>query len=250
VRGGDGRLLETWTGAARAYGVLAAMGKIFATGQSNPGRLYRIDPSQPAGAVTKVATNLGANPAMMAFDGSRIWTANLGSPGSVSFVTPTASFPWTVTTVTGFIEPAGILYDGANVWVTDLTANTLLKLDANAAVLQTVTVGSGPKFPIYDGTNIWIPNIFDSTVTVVLASKGAVLATLTGNGLSFPSAAAFDGQRVLVTNGVDSVSLWKAADLTPMGSVFTGSSSDPVGACSDGVSFWIGLGSPARLTRF
>jgi hypothetical protein len=62
--------------------VLAAMGKIFATGQSNPGKLCRIDPSQPAGAVTTVATSLEANPAMMAFDGSRIRTANLGSPGS------------------------------------------------------------------------------------------------------------------------------------------------------------------------
>jgi hypothetical protein len=208
VLGGNGRLLETWTGAARAYGVLAAMGKIFGTGQSNPGRLYRIDPSQPAGAVTTVATNLGANPAMMAFDGSR------------------------------------------DVWVTDLTANTLLKLDANAAVLQTVTVGSGPKFPIYDGTNIWVPNIFDSTVTAVRVSNGAVLATLTGNGLSFPNAAAFDGQRVLVTNEGDNVSLWKAADLTPLGSAFTGASTVPTGACSDGVSFWITLSGPARLARF
>ena len=250
VRGGDGRLLETWTGAGSAYGVLAANGKIFATGQTNPGKLFRIDPSQPAGVVTTVASNLGASPTMMAFDGSRIWTANLGGPGSVSIVTPTASFPWTVTTVAGFLEAAGILYDGANIWTTDLTANTLIKLDANAAVLQTVTVGSGPKFPIYDGTNIWVPNIFGASVTVVRASNGAVLATLTGNGLSFPNAAAFDGQRILVTNGTDNVSLWKAADLTPMGSVFTGSGSGPLGACSDGVSFWIGISGPARLARF
>jgi hypothetical protein len=250
LRGGDGRVLETWTGTNSAYGVLVSMGRVFASGQSNPGKLYRIEPAQPAGAVTTVATNLGANPAMMAFDGSRIWTANLGAPGSVSFVTPTASLPWTVTTVTGFIEAAGILYDGSNIWITDLTAGTLLKLDGNAAVLQTVTVGSGPKFPIYDGSNIWVPNIFDASVTVVRASNGAVLATLTGNGLSLPNAAAFDGQRILVTNSADKVSLWKAADFTPLGSIFTGASSDPVGACSDGVSFWIGLSSPSRIARF
>ena len=250
VRAGDGKLLESWTGASNAYGVLVAMGRIFSAGQVNPGKLYRIDPTLPAGAVTTIATNLGASPAMMAFDGTRIWTANLGSPGSVSFVSPTASLPWTVTTITGFAEPAGILYDGANIWMTDLTAGKLFKLDGNAAVLQTVTVGSGPKFPIYDGTNIWVPNIFDASVTVVRASSGAVLATLTGNGLSFPNAAAFDGQRVLVTNGGDDVSLWKAADLTPLASVFTGTGSDPTGACSDGISFFLGLSSPSRIGRF
>ena len=81
------------------------------------------------------------------------------------------------------------------------------------------------------------------------ASSGAVLQTLTGNGLNALLAAAFDGQRVLVTNpGGDSVSLWKAADLTPIGSFSTGASTGPLGACSDGVNFWITLsqtgGSP------
>ena len=68
------------------------------------------------------------------------------------------------------------------------------------AVLQTVTVGSGPNFPAFDGANIWVPNLASASVSVVRASSGAVLQTLTGNGLNFPQAAAFDGQRVLVTN--------------------------------------------------
>jgi hypothetical protein len=57
-----------------------------------------------------------------------------------------------------------------------------------------------------------------------------------------PFAAAFDGARVLVTDfNVDRVSLWKAADLTPLGSFPTGAGSTPTGACSDGVNFWIAL---------
>src|SRR6185295_4794491 len=36
IRGNDGRLLETWTGATGAYGILVAMGKIFADGTTNP----------------------------------------------------------------------------------------------------------------------------------------------------------------------------------------------------------------------
>jgi hypothetical protein len=255
VRASDGRLLETWTGAASATGVLSAMGKIFVTGNvGGPGRLYRIDPAQAAGAVTTVATNIGGvtggNPWGIGFDGSKIWTAN-GS-GSVSIVTPGLSPPWTVTTVTtGFSSPrGGFVWDGAHMWVTDAFGQSLLKLDGAGAILQTVTVGSYPLFPVFDGENIWVPNDFDNSLSVVRASTGAVLATLTGNGILGPGLAAFDGQRVLVTTNNNSVSLWKAADLSPLGSVSTGPNTAPFGACSDGISFWLALSFSNQLARF
>jgi hypothetical protein len=71
--------------------------------------------------------------------------------------------------------------------------------------------------------------------------------------LNGPGAAAFDGQRVLVTNltsGADKVSLWKAADLTPLGFVGTGPGTIPNGACSDGINFWITLNTTGQLARF
>jgi hypothetical protein len=148
VRASDGKLLETWTGATVATGVLAARGLIFVTGNTNPGTLYQIDPTQPAGAVTTVTSSLGVNPTGIAFDGARIWTANFGA--SVSIVTLN---PLSVATVTaGFTHPQGILYDGANMWVTD--TGKLFELDSNGAIIQTVTVGNGPGFPVFDGTNI------------------------------------------------------------------------------------------------
>ena len=249
VRASDGKLLETWTGATNGVGVLAAIGRVFADSEDSPGKLYRIDPSQPAGAVTTVATNLGASPRGMTFDGTRIWSANAG--GSVSIITPGAALPWTVTTVTtGFSFATGAIYDGSNVWVADANNSSLFKLDSSGTILQTVTVGSGPERPVFDGTNIWVPNAFDASVTVVRASNGVVLATLTGNGLNTSGAAAFDGQRILVTNGADRVSLWKAADLTPIGNFFTGGNTGPLGACSDGVNFWFTLSSSNKLARF
>ncbi len=246
VRASDGKLLENWTGATFPFGVVVAMGRILVTGSDNPGRLYHIDPSQPAGTVTTVASNLGAFPTGIAFDGARFWVAGSG----VSIVTPSASLPWAVTTVTaGLPSLSGALYDGKNVWVTE-HAGTLLKLDNSGAILQTVTVGSQPEFPVFDGTNIWVPNAFSNSVSVVRASTGAVLATLTGNGLNLPVSAAFDGTRVLVTNnGGNSVSLWNAADRTPLGSFGTGAYTYPYGACSDGVNFWITLAT-ANLARF
>src|SRR5689334_11314540 len=66
------------------------------------------------GVVTTITT-LGASPRGIAFDGSRIWTAN--SSSSVSIVSLN---PVTVTTVRkGFSSPDAILYDGAHIWATD-----------------------------------------------------------------------------------------------------------------------------------
>jgi hypothetical protein len=258
VRASDGRLLETWSGAFNAKGVLVAMGKVFVTGvdpSGGLGALFQIDPTQPAGAVTTLSTVVGQIPAAMAFDGQRIWTAN--QVDSVSIVTLN---PITVTNVfTGFSSPVGILYDGANIWVTDAGDDKLKRLDSNGAILQSVPVGSNPHYPAFDGTNIWVPNSSVqapslSTVSVVRASGGSagtVIATLSGNGLNSALSAAFDGERILVTNaGTSTVALWKATDLTPIGTFPTGVGTAPFGACSDGLNFWITLHNTGQLARF
>src|SRR6185369_16266375 len=58
VRASDGKLLGTWTDATGATAALSAIGKVFVTGNVNPGRLYRINPRDPAGSVTTVASNV------------------------------------------------------------------------------------------------------------------------------------------------------------------------------------------------
>jgi hypothetical protein len=114
VRASDGKLLDTWTGATGAFGVLVAIGKVFVTGTGSPGHLYSLDPTLAGTTVTTVPVAVG-NPLGIAFDGQRIWTANQGA-GSVSIVT----LPATATTVTaGFTNLSGIVYDGTNMWVTD-----------------------------------------------------------------------------------------------------------------------------------
>jgi hypothetical protein len=245
VRASDGKVLGTWTGADGGFAVLVAMGRVFLSGSEN---LYMIDPTQPPGAVTIVATNIDILARSIAFDGSKIWIASLGGDGSVSIVTPAATLPWTVTRVTtGLLGPTGIIYDGVNIWAADQD-NLLKKLDSNGNVIQSVAIGGNPGQPVFDGTNIWVPH-GENTVSVVRAATGTVVATVTGNGLHNPNAAAFDGERIMVTNqNGDSVSLWKATDLTPIGSfpiAFT-----PKAVCSDGLNFWITLNTPNKLARF
>ena len=89
-------------------------------------------------------------------------------------------------------------------------------------------------------------------MNVVRASTGTLIATLTGNGLNTSLAAAFDGERILVTDvdsGTGRLSIWRAADLTPLGFVLTGPGTLPNGVCSDGLNFWITL-STGQLARF
>ena len=139
-------------------------------------------------------------------------------------------------------------------WVTDVGDRKLKKLDSSGNILMSVDVGVQPGWPVFDGMNIWVPNFISDSVTVVRASgvfSGTVLATLTGNGLSAPVQAAFDGERVLVTNSNgDNVSLWKASNLTGMGSCQMGTFSIPNGACSDGDNFWITLAGTDKLVRY
>jgi DNA-binding beta-propeller fold protein YncE len=246
VRASDGSVLQHWTGATNAVGVLIAHLRIYVTGETSPGNLYVINPSAPPGIVTTLSTNLGNSPLTITTDGSSLWTANNG--GSVSRVDPNSGVPNTFTT--GFSQPFGILFDGTNIWITDQGDSKLKKLDSNGAILQSVAVGSSPAYPVFDGSNIWVPNFVSNSVSVIRARDGQLLATLTGNGLNGPTQPAFDGQRILVTNSNgNSVSLWKASDLTPLGSFAAGTNTFPYGACSDGINFWIVLQNTGQLAE-
>jgi DNA-binding beta-propeller fold protein YncE len=239
VEASSGTVLGTWTNATIASGVVVAGGKVFVAGNTSPGKVYLIDPTQAPGNVTVAATGLGNKPLSIAFDGTNLWTANFG--GSVSIIPVLSSTPYTVTNVSaGFSTPWGIVFDGAHIWVVDAGSRTLLKLSAAGAVLQSVPIGHNPQFPGFDGANIWVPNYDDNSITVVQASSGTVVATIvadSNNHLNGPEAVAFDGERVLVTNNNGgSVTLFKAADLSFIANVPLGS---PYGVCSDGINFWV-----------
>ena len=177
VRASDGVRLGTWTlqNHGGPWGVLVAMGRVFVVDRTSPGQLYAIDPRTAPGTVAPVTSALGNGSIGIAFDGRRIWTANTG--GNVSIVTPGT---WAVTSVnisTGSSSPVGILYDGSNIWVTDINDGSIKKLDAAGAVLKRVPVQNGPQFAVFDGRNIWVPNTLSDSLTVVRASDGTVLKT-------------------------------------------------------------------------
>jgi hypothetical protein len=249
VRASDGKLLGTWTGATGARGLIAAAGRIFIAGtlgSINPGKIYVINPEAAPGPVTVFENDIGASANEITFDGANLWTANV--TGSISRINVGTGIDSTFTS--GFATPVNILWDGTSLWVND---GQVKRVDpTNASVLETIPV-TGISNMRFDGTNLWLSGYNTDTVTIVRATgalRGTVLATLTGNGLHSPYGMAFDGERMLVCNTFGSVSLFKAADFTPLGNVSTGATSDTRFACSDGVNFWVIRYSTRDIVRF
>lgn len=259
VRASDGKLLGTWTGANGAGGIIVAAGRIFITGSAGtaPGKIYVIDPTSTPGPVTVFENDIGAGPLQITFDGTNLWTANLTSTGvgSISRVDVATGIDSTLTA--GLDFPYDILWDGANLWVADGGFTELKRIDsANGSVLESISLALPPHRLLFDGTNIWVSSRVNggntnniSIVRAVGSLRGTVLATLTSPG--GPVGMAFDGERVLVCNyDGNSLSLFKAADFTPLGTVPTGAGGGPFTACSDGLNFWIGRPSNHEIVRF
>jgi hypothetical protein len=254
VRASDGRLLQTWTGATNAQGIIAALGRIFiAAGTPTSGKVYVIDPETTPGAVTEFAPGIGFNPRQITFDGGFLWTTSTnGSISKIDGVTGSSS-----TYTTGFNQPNDILWDGKNLWVADFGDDLLKRVNSgNGAVIESTPAGNGPIKLLFDGTNIWVSNYLSSSIMVVRAVgalRGTVLHTINNNTIPLfgPSGMAFDGERVMVCNDSGhAVTLFKAEDFRFLGNLSTEANSGPRSACGDGVNFWIVRTGPADIVRF
>ena len=191
VRASDMKVLSTWTGATGAKGVCVARGRIFVTGETNPGKVYVIDPTQAPGNVTTLVSNLGAFPKGIAYDGTLLYVAVGGGngQGNVSIIDLSSGAPDVSVHSAGFTHPQGLVFDGTAMWLTDAGDHQLKKLTFGGIVIKSIDVGSQPSYPICDGVNIWVPNYDGFSVTVVRASNGALLTTLQSNNLNHPVAA-------------------------------------------------------------
>ena len=253
-----GKIVGTWTGAPSGLGILAAAGRVFVVANTNPGQLYVLDPTLPAGPMTAATSGFGNSPVLLAWDGARLWAVNSGASGGVTIITVQPTLPYPTTTVTaGLGALAGIAYDGKNIWVADASANAIHKLDAAGSILQTVALGIPPTHLTYDGANLWVTSFSpnpNGSLVVVQASSGSIVATIAGdasNGIKGPQKPAFDGERIVVPNYyANAATVFKAADLSVMAQTSLGAGAGPSGACSDGIDLWIPLTATNRIVRF
>ena len=107
-----------------------------------------------------------------------------------------------------FSSPGGVVFDGANIWVSHVVAsgpNRVDKLQASdGKFIASYTItgssnGAGPSG--FDGVNIWIPDHSPSSTTVfrTRAADGSTTACNLGSAATYPDTAAFDGQYVWVS---------------------------------------------------
>jgi YVTN family beta-propeller protein len=148
-------------------------------------------------------------------------------------------YPAIATTVSFTVGafPAGVAFDGANIWVTNDNDGTASVLRANDGYkVMTPTVGGNPSGLAYDGANMWVVNSNDGTVSVLRASDGHHVMTPTVGNVAW--SIAFDGINMWVANyGGASVNVLRASDgahvITP--TVGFGS----FGIAFDGTNMWI-----------
>ena len=85
----------------------------------------------------------------------------------------------------GFDVPEAISFDGAHIWVTNWSGNSVTELDASdGAWVQTLSGGSygfdQPNGIAFDGTHIWVINVGGNSVTELEASDGTWVQTFSG----------------------------------------------------------------------
>ena len=114
-------------------------------------------------------------------------------------------------------DPAGMAFDGANIWVANDGSNNVTKLRASdGANLGTFAVGSQPFGVAFDGANIWVANFGSNNVTKLRASDGANLGTFAVGAV--PNGVAFDGANIWVANvGSNNVTKLRASDGANLG---------------------------------
>ena len=73
----------------------------------------------------------------------------------------------------------GVAFDGANIWVSNKTLNTVSKLNAaTGATIGTYSVGDGPWGVAFDGANIWVTTAGDDTVSKLYWGLGTAEKTI------------------------------------------------------------------------
>lgn len=134
-------------------------------------------------------------------------------------------------------SPQGMCVAAGSVWVTDLTANILSRIDPlTNAVIATVSVGLRPSDCCFDGTYIWTANFNGASISKVDPATNTVVDWL--RPVTTPSyRMCFDGKRLWVGDwtggvvvGID-VATGSATTITGI--------SQPWGMFFDGSYLWV-----------
>ncbi len=142
------------------------------------------------------------------------------------------------------VHSHGMAVDGANLWVSTASANTVTKVDARDGTVRGVySFGASPRGVVFDGAYVWVANAESDTITKVSPADGRVVSTVS---VEMPWVMAFDGANLWVTNyyffapdwtQVSSVTKVRASDGAVLGTYPVGVY--PTGIAFDGADVWV-----------
>jgi hypothetical protein len=142
--------------------------------------------------------------------------------------------------------PRGVVFDGANIWVSNQSSNDVTKIRvSDGAILGTFPVSTAPAGLAFDGANIWVAHSSGNALIKLRASDGANLGTIaTISGFDV----VFDGTHVWVPsfNG-GQIGKYRVSDGVNLGFFVVGSF--PRGVAFDGTNIWVAGGGMVRRIR-
>ncbi len=198
VRGNDGAILSTYAVGSGPYGMVFDGASVWvANYKSND--LSKVNVS--TGLVTNnIKLQSCYLPSALGFDGSHIWV-NCGRDKSVQELDLNGAL---LRTVEADSNPYNFTFDGSNMWVVNVTGNSVTKISAMPTrscpnppcVVGTYPVGDHPQGVVFDSQYIWVSNLHENSLTKLSASDGRFVETITG--LSSPGLIAFDGGNLWV----------------------------------------------------
>ena len=170
----------------------------------------------------------------LSFDGQNIWASKgsgkvakvQASNGAVLGEYSTGPWPWK------------IIFDGANIWVSDIQDGTLVKLRA----IDGVNLGTFPMNPAnamtFDGRNIWM-GAYDSGYFLykIRADDGNVLDTISLN--KDVACLTYDGTNIIVGLTDGRICLVHASEGGILGHINTGINYSSRDIIFDGENIWI-----------
>jgi hypothetical protein len=190
-----------------------------ADGKSETGSITELDLA--TGALVRVLAHLSQldNPQSIGADPSHVWIANCasdcdadGAPsgnGSVTVLNVGTGAVYTSLSGStyGIDAPVGVSDDGAHVWITNQSSNSVTELDAASVTLIQIKDSKTDSFDLpsgvdSDGNHVWVSNGLGNDVTELDASTGALVSIVRGedDGLSAPDGILADGTHVWACN--------------------------------------------------
>ena len=162
------------------------------------------------GSVVKSVPIPGSHPSPWAltWDGEAVWVASIGSEEihkidrnvkligayKVSKYVPTELGPFSNAWSGG---PAGITFDGDNIWITNGQKKVVTKVSCDGEILGEFPVNGWPMSIMFDGDNLWVSMYFDDQL-IRMDLDGTILATFPVPRA--PYEMAYDGVAVWVAN--------------------------------------------------